>query len=100
MDDLKADCPSQKDGCLFDDVSRSGIQSCGCCSRLQDGVMVDGPCHSLDDFPTILDAQKWQSKATLVEEGWIPMTKKRSNKSLPQLDMIFHSYKKGVKSKS
>ena len=89
----------QKDGYLFDDVSGTGIQSHGSCSRLQDVVMVDGSCHSLDDFPTILDAQKWQSKAALVEEGWIPVTTKRSKKSLPQFDMNLRSHKKGVKSK-
>ena len=62
--------------------------------------MADGPCHSLDDFPTILDGQKWQPKAALVEEGWIPMTMKRSKNSLPQFDMNLRSHKKGVKSKS
>ena len=34
VDDLKADCPSQKDGCLFDVVVGFGIQSHGCCSKL------------------------------------------------------------------
>ena len=34
VDDLKPDFPGQKDGCLFDTVTGSCIQSRGYCSRL------------------------------------------------------------------
>ena len=59
--------------------------------------MTDGPCQNLDEFPSILDSQNWQSKVVMVEEGWIPVTRKRFKKTFPQFDMNLRSHKKGVK---
>ena len=59
--------------------------------------MIDGPCQNLDEFPSMLDSQKWQSKSMMVEEGWTPMTRKGFKKALHQFDINLCSHKKGVK---
>ena len=77
-----------------------GNQTAGISSSLMEEVMTVGPCQKLDEFPSILDSQIWQSKAMMVEEGWTPVTRKESKKALPQFDMNLCFHKKGVKRNS
>ena len=94
------DSPCQKDEFLSIATAGIGNQTIGISSSLLEEVMIDGPCQNLDEFPSILDSQNWQSKAMMVEEGRTLVTRKGSKKAFPKFDMNLHSHKKGVKRNS